>query len=94
MPAISLETVVVRSDKVVASSMGSDLVMMNIDRGMYYSLDRIGADIWARLEVPMSVRDLCDQMQQSYAVDAATCAADVIDMLNDMASEGLVVTSP
>jgi hypothetical protein len=66
--------------------------MMSVDRGLYYGLDAIGADIWQRLAQPLRVADLCAQLVQEYEVEEAECAADVLAMLNDMATDGLIVS--
>ena len=90
MSEITLDSVVCRSSDVMASSVENELVMMDIDRGMYYALNAVGSVIWERIAQPSKVADLCDQLQQVYAVDAATCAADVLAVLNDMAANGLL----
>jgi hypothetical protein len=89
---ISLESTVVRSDGVIAGQVDKELVMMSVDRGLYYGLDAIGADIWQRLAQPLRVADLCAQLVQEYEVEEAECAADVLAMLNDMATDGLIVS--
>lgn len=90
MREITLETTVVRARDVLASPVDDELVMMNIEQGAYLSLDRVGADIWERLVEPQTVADLCAQLMQQYDVDQATCEADVLAVLNDMAENGLL----
>jgi hypothetical protein len=90
MQNITLESVIHRSREVMASHIDEDLVMMNIDRGQYYALDEIGADIWARLEQPTQVQDLCQQLQRQYSVNPMTCEADVLALLNDMYENDLL----
>lgn len=91
MSDITLESVVRRSGDVMASQVDNELVMMDIERGMYYALNPVGAEIWARLAEPQQVAALCAQLQQVYAVDRATCETDVLAVLNDMAENGLLV---
>ena len=59
MRKITLETTVVRASDVLASQVENELVMMDIERGMYYALNPVGADIWERLAEPQQVADLC-----------------------------------
>jgi hypothetical protein len=82
--------VVRRTPDVMASPVDNELVMMDIERGMYYALNPVGSDIWERLAEPQKVADLCTQLQRVYAVDRATCEADVLAVLNDMAENGLL----
>jgi len=74
----------------MASPVDNELVMMDIERGMYYALNPVGSDIWERLAEPQKVADLCAQLQRVYVVDRATCEADVLAVLNDMAENGLL----
>jgi len=90
MSEITLESVVRRSSDVMASPVDDELVMMDIERGMYYALSTVGADIWERLAEPVKVAELCAQLQQEYDVAPAACEADVLAVLNDMAGEGLL----
>jgi len=90
MSEITLNSTVVRSSDVMASPVDNELVMMDMERGAYYSLDRVGADIWNRLAAPLAVADLCAQLMQQYEVDQATCEADVLAVLNEMAGNGLL----
>ncbi|WP_129676345.1 lasso peptide biosynthesis PqqD family chaperone [Candidatus Chloroploca sp. Khr17] len=90
MPELTLDSTVVRAEDVMASPVDDELVMMDLERGVYYSLDRVGADIWNRLAQPVAVADLCSQLMQKYAVDQETCETDVLAVLNDMAANGLL----
>jgi hypothetical protein len=74
----------------MSSPVDDELVMMDLERGVYYSLDRVGADIWSRLAEPQAVAALCAQLMQKYEVDQATCEADVLAVLNEMAANGLL----
>ena len=90
MREITLDSTVVRAEDIMASPVDKELVMMSLERGMYYSLDPIGADIWERLAQPVRVADLCAQLVRVYAVEPETCAVDVLAVLNDMAGNGLL----
>lgn len=90
MSKITLETTVVRSSDVLFSPVDNELVMMDIEQGAYFSLDRVGASIWNQLAEPLVVTDLCKQLMQQYDVDQATCETDVLALLNDMAENGLL----
>lgn len=90
MSDITLDSVVRRADTVMASPVDDDLIMMDIDQGMYYALNPVGANIWERLAEPVKVADLCTQLQQVYAVDSVTCETEVLALLNDMSGNGLL----
>ena len=90
MSEITLNSTVVRASDVLSSPVEDELVMIDLEQGAYYSLDRVGADIWSRLAEPQAVAALCAQLMQRYEVDQATCEADVLAVLNEMAENGLL----
>jgi hypothetical protein len=91
MNPIDLNTTVVRSTNILASAVDNDLVMLDVEGGHYFSLDPIGADIWERLAEPVRVADLCEQLGQTYDVAPTVCHDDVLKLLNDMATDKLLV---
>ena len=88
---ISLNTTVVRSNSILASSVDNALVMMDIEGGNYFSLDDIGTDIWQRLAEPLKVSELCAQLVTAYAVEPEVCQRDVLKLLGDLVMEQLVM---
>ena len=42
---------------VLATEVGGEMVMMDVEKGVYFGLDPIGTDIWKRLEAPMGLID-------------------------------------
>jgi hypothetical protein len=82
--AIALTTTVVRSDELICAEMGNERVMMSLEQGEYFGLDAIGSRIWALLEHPMTVAELCQQLVASYAVDVETCQQDTLDFLQEL----------
>lgn len=83
-------TVVVQSREPVAVDMDDTVVMMSLERGKYYGLDKIGSRIWELLAEPRTVADLCATLEAEFEVDAATCSTDVREFLTELASEQLV----
>ena len=67
---------------------------MDAEAGFFYSLNTVGARIWALLEQPASLNDLCAQLGREYAVDPDTCRADVVAVLQQMGEAGLIDVLP
>ena len=90
METITPASVVRRNESLLAAEVGSDLVMLHVERNAYFDTSAVGADIWARLATPMTVRDLCAAVCQTYDVDHATCERDVLQFLNDAYREDVI----
>lgn len=94
-PAISLSTVVVGARDQVSAQVEGEAVILNFADGVYYGLDGVGAFVWELLREPRSVADLRDAVTTEYDVDGDTAAADLLELLADLASRRLVdVVSP
>jgi hypothetical protein len=87
---IEIEDTVAWSGKALASQISEEVVLMNLERGYYYSLDDIGSEIWRRLEQPVSVATLCQSLTAKYHAEAATVTADVLTLLNKLLEHDLI----
>ncbi|NOZ05053.1 MAG: lasso peptide biosynthesis PqqD family chaperone [Chloroflexi bacterium] len=90
MTTITRDTTIVRSDDFLASTVDNELVMISLEQGNYYALDDIGSRVWELLAAPITVADLCAQLQPQFAVTPEQCEADVLGFLADLQEEGMV----
>jgi len=67
-----------------------DLVALHIDNGTYYSFNETAARIWALLDRPKSISELCATLAEEFHVDVRDCAAEVLLLLRDLEKDGLV----
>ena len=80
-------SVLVRSSGVLDADIDGEIVMMSIERGEYYGLDVIGSDIWAHLEKPLAVKELCSRLLKSYEVGPEDCRRDVVAFLETLLAD-------
>jgi hypothetical protein len=79
-----------RDKDVLAHAIDDETVMMSLERDNYYSLDATGSRIWALLENPLTLNELCAALMQEYEVDASACRRDVEAFLRKLAEQGLL----
>jgi hypothetical protein len=91
---ISLDTVVVAAQRQVWSPLGEDTVILQVEQGIYYGLDRVGTSIWELLQQPRTVRQIRDRILAEYVVEPARCERELITLLGQLAERGLVEASP
>ena len=82
-------TIAARADNKVAAEIGDETVILDIESGYYFQLNKSGARIWALLEQPASLADLCAKIEARFDVDHATCRAEVAEFLELMRDKGL-----
>lgn len=87
---ISLDTIVTRNKELEATDMDGELVMMDMLKGKYYSINNVGSRIWELIEKQISVIEVTSTLLNEFEVDAKTCTDTVIDFLNGLYNEDLI----
>ncbi len=77
-------TIVSRTKDILFDSVGEEIVMMNLEQGMYYALDEIAGEIWKRIEEPISVADLCTALLKEFDVSPEDCERETLAYLQDL----------
>ena len=78
----------------LASPLGGEVVLLEPDAGIYYSLNEVGAFIWDLLHEPATPTELSRAVVAEFEVDLVTCLPDVTMILNDLLEHGLVEVEP
>ena len=84
------DCVVTAADDQVSCEMEGGQVILNLENGVYYELDGVGARIWELLQEPRKVDVLRDVVMDEYDVELGQCERDLKDLLADLASHGLI----
>jgi hypothetical protein len=83
--------VVQRAGDLITAPMGGELAMMDMESGTYFVLDEVAAFIWERLAGPLTVADLCAELQGRYEVEPSRCETDTLAFLEGLRGKGLLV---
>ncbi len=84
------EDKLVRSEKMLATELDQETVLMSIEAGAYYGMAGPARSIWEKLATPMTFAALVDCLVEEYSVTPEACAADLQKFLADMEQEGLL----
>jgi hypothetical protein len=87
---ITPATTLRRTKEILASHLGDETVMMDLDRGSYYGLNVTALHIWRILAQPTIVGELCEQLVGEFAVPRDQCEQEVLIFLGDLLYRGLV----
>ena len=87
---MTLETLVQASPDQVSCELDGEAAILNLETGVYYGLDPVGAAVWKLLDQPRSVASICDVMLERFDVDSGRCARDVFELLETLAAGGLI----
>lgn len=78
------------SDRQLASDLGDEVVILDLDRSSYVGLDGVGARIWKLLEDGATIADLLETIVEEYEVSEEQFAADLPQILDELMARGLV----
>jgi hypothetical protein len=89
--SISRQSVIVAiTDQVVTAELAGEAVILNLKSGIYFGLDAIGVQIWEMIQKATTVDKLCQSLTAEYDVDDAQCERDLVNLLTEMATNGLI----
>ncbi len=81
----------INSPKVVHEIIDGEVVIVNLDKGDYYSLVKAGADIWEWLTRGISSSDILEDMVQRYDTSRENIEKTVNDLIEKLQSEELII---
>ena len=81
----------VNTPNVVHEIIEGEAVIVNLANGLYYSVDRAGADIWALLEQGVAVDDIVASLAERYTDPRDQIEASVHEFLAHLEAENLIV---
>jgi Coenzyme PQQ synthesis protein D (PqqD) len=81
----------VNSPQVINETIDGEAIMINLATGSYYSLDRVGGDVWTLLEASLTVDDIVAQLGQRYDAAEDDIRRGVSDLVQRLSDEELVV---
>ena len=77
-------------DGVLSRDLQGELVILDLNTGLYFGLDPVGTKIWHLLQEHQSLRKVLDSMVDEYEVTEAVCAHDLLGFVAKMLERGLV----
>jgi hypothetical protein len=90
---ITLDTKLVVTDRQVSNEVGDEAVILDVEDGMYYGLNAVGARVWSLLQEPRTVAEICDAIAAEYDVERPVCERDVLSLVDQLAGQRLVERS-
>ena len=87
---ISVDSVVVAAKGGLSRAVEQEVAILNLKNGTYYGLDRVGAYVWNLIQQPRSVAEIRRAMLEKYEIDEARCERELLDLLGELRSEGLI----
>ena len=91
---IALESIVVATKDQVSADLSGEAAILNLTSSIYYGLNEVGASIWKIIQEPKIVREIKETILHEFDVEPGRCEADVMALLNELMSRGLIEINP
>ena len=88
---LSENTVVsIAEEQISGDLLDGEVVILNMKDDVYYGLDQVGGRIWSLIQEPITFGEIIQTLLVEYDVDYQQCFEDVLALLEDMLSKGLI----
>lgn len=81
---INKDSIIKRRHDLDCTDLDGEVVMMDLDEGLYFSLNSVASDIWSMIETDTSVSKVITNLLSQYDIDEKTCHLNVIDFLGKL----------
>jgi hypothetical protein len=76
--------------QIFAREFDGELVLLDLDAGEYFGLNRIGKSLWEGLLAGKTVAEIVDALAPIYDVEKPTLAADLAALESDLLQRGFL----
>lgn len=83
----------VNTPSVIHEIIDGEAVLVNMETGSYYSIDSVGAVVWAQIEKGLSGSQIVAAISSQYEGDEDAIAAGVDTLLTELLAERLIVAA-
>lgn len=73
-----------RKPEVISGKLEDQIVMMDIEKGKYFSMNPVATRVWELLEEPSSAGELCNKLLDEFEVSKEQCYDEVLELLGKM----------
>ena len=87
---ISSEKYVVRNKDMIWRMVGNEAFIIDKDGTKIHQLNRVGSEIWKISEGNLTIRQIVENICNSFEIAEVQAKADTIQFIENMLSQGLV----
>jgi len=81
----------VNKPKVILETFDDEVVLVNLDSGSYYTIDKVGVDIWGYIEKGADTGEVVKRTVDAHEADSTHIRTAVLQFVDQLQREGLVV---
>ena len=89
-----LSTKIKTCSAVISAELGPEIALLNINTGVYYTLNAVGASIWRQIQGTTTLAEIKSRLLEEYEVDEVHCERDLVRIVEELSASGLIEVSP
>ena len=86
---VELSTVLRRNDDFLESDLGSEKVLLHVDKGNYFGMNEVGSRILDRCDGRTPLSEVCRELEEAYEVSPEDCRQQVLAYARRLLKSGL-----
>ena len=87
---ININNVVSRRNDIDTTDLNGEIVMMDLEKGRYFSLNGVGSRIWEIIEEPIGINKIVDCLLEEYDVNRNECEENVLEFLDKLDDANII----
>ena len=88
---ITLKSIVSVSKSQTSSELLGEIVILELESGVYYGLNETGSRIWSLIQQSKTVAEIRNTLLAEYEIDSESCTRYVVNLIEDLNAKNLVV---
>lgn len=88
--ALGPDSVVRITASQLASHLGDEVAILELDRSVYYGLNDTGSFLWNLMQKPVRVNEMRAALVEEFDLDAEVAEKDLLRVLADLRDAGLI----
>ena len=80
-------------EEIASKVIDGEAIIINLANGVYYSMDKVGALVWERLQAGYTLDDVIRAVTAVYDVSPEQVESHIVELVEELLHENLVVTS-
>lgn len=95
MRVISLNSIPIRNEDIVFRKIEDEYILVPLRASSdevdnIFNLNKVGADVWERIDGKKTVKEIIDELVQEYELEPIKIKEDVLVFLDDLAHEKII----
>jgi len=84
------DSIIFKNNEFDVTNLDEEKVIMNLEKGKYFSLNEMASIIWEMIGEEISVNQIIELLKSEYDVEESVCEECVFEYLNDLENINLI----